>query len=522
MSAIGVQAQDTERYTYYLVSDSIFEASSYTYIERDSVDTYGFIPLTGDDQFIQITNKPVYVVCYDAVADSAFYLYAHSAAYNIDENTGEPVLWMGEWNPSSYNKANNKGWKNVKNASFPYMYLWWSMENSHEEKYYSFSDLVSGMYYVKLEKETMKTGYNSNDAVISFFKMDDLNPITPVWNYPIIQIYEYTKHTQTSYASSSSGSGYSKYGSLYNYNAFTMMYSLAHGSSSRGSSSTSTYYTWDSKEKKYLSKYSFMDSGYFEGYYTCYVEGVYEKNKAVVLYLPKDNTAYGVKKTNVYSDRFETYWYELVPYNSTDRNWYCPESIPEKSMELIIDVENKRVCAVPSTFFSTYYYAKDYDDLKWYIDRYYLNYEIQGNESMPLTIGDVDLFITVYDKVYDDPEGAKELREYALGDMNKNYEMIIKFIDWFYLHYSPVGHGCPPMTEEKIKKIIDEYGEYYNDEAGAAELRKYAFGDTGVDDITIDVQDNNPYYNLQGLPVNVDQLEKFKIYIHNGKKYMER
>lgn len=520
LSAIGVQAQTKDRFSYFLASDSIYEAADHTYLERDTIDKYGFILLTGEDQFIQITNKPVCVICYDAVADTAFYLYALSVAYNVDETTGEREVLMGEWNPSTSNLAHNRGWKNVKNAQFPYMYLWWSVENQHEEKYYSFSDLVSGMYYVKLEKENMGTSDNPSNALIFFAKMDDLNPLPKEIDYPRVEYYKYTKHT----SSSSYGSGYSKYGSLYNYNAFTMMYGLAHGGSSRSSSSTSTYYTWDHYCGMGISKLERLRTGPFNGLYPwMHLDNVYKDNQAIVLYMPNDNTSYGVKKSSDFDNRFDAYWYDLVPFSITEKNFYCPESQPTEEMIMLIDVEKKRMCVIPLSYYKKHWLSWDYETLMLYINLYYVNYEIEGNEGMPMTPEEVKTEIDLYEKLYADHDGAEKAREYAFGDAKMMYDKTLQIIDWFYLHYNEDGHGwLPPMTEEEIKKIIDEYGKYYNDEAGAAELRKYAFGDAGVDDITIDVQDNNPYYNLQGLPVNVDQLEKFKIYIHNGKKYMER
>lgn len=520
MSVTGIQAQISERYTYYLVSDSIFEASDHTYLNRDTVDVYGFIPLTGDDQFIQITNKQFYVACYDAVTDSSFYLYAASVAFHIDETTGESIAYMGEWNPSEYNQSRNKGWKNVKNQDFSYYYLWWSMENLREETAYSFSGLETGMYYVKLEKEMMKTGSNPNDAVVLFAKMSDLNPLTSTYDYPIVGLYKYTEHTSTSYASSSSGTGYSRYGSLYNYNAFTMMYDLSHGSSSSSSSTSSTYYSWDYYVKMKMGSYDYLKTGVFKGMYLwTSLKGVYKNNQALVLYMPNDNTPYGMKKSDVCDDRFDTYWYDLVPYSSTERNWYCPETEPEEDMYMLIDVDNKRVYVISKAMYDDCWLTRDYDEVKFYMDYFYLNYEIEGNESFLMTPSLINEWIEKYGKLYADPDGAQELRDYMLNGAEKYYQNIMKTIDWLYLNYDDPTHICglPELTADDINEYIDEYAKYYNDEEGAKALRKYAFGDTDVNDVTVDDElEEGAYYTLQGIKVN--HTKKGCIYIRNGKK----
>lgn len=449
-------AQDQSRYKYFLCSDSILEMSNPDYLDRDTVGFYGFYALTGDVQYFQITDKPAYVICYDAVLDSAFYLYAYSAVYSYNESTGEYDYWMGEWNPSSYNQANNMGWKNVKNSNFPYYYLWWTMQDYTGEGYYAFG-LEPGMYMVQLCKEDMI----DDDPIILLAKIDNLNPVQTVYHDPRIQYYKYTQHTTSS--GTSSGGGYSKYGSLYNYNAFTCIYDISH---SRSHTSTSTYYTWDRFwlwdfrfTFNYTSYKNYMiGRGPMNGMMAFSVTN--DPNTALTFYIPKDNTEYGVVRSSDYDTRIDAYWYDLVPFTTSPNRNFLTLDLPKDQMFVLWDWNTKRVALITKDTYYDILSPMSYDDVYNYINWSFVN----------------------FDYTYYDPDGGDETR---------------------------------PMTVEEVKQMIDEYEKIWNDPVGAQKLREFAFGTEGIEALTAD--EDAPYYNLQGMKVNPSTPG---IYIRNGKKVL--
>lgn len=497
VAGTGLFAQDFDRYSYYLVSDSIYETKDYTYLERDTVDAYGFIPLTGEDQFVQITDKPVFVARYDAKQDTLIYLYAYSAVYNIDPTTGEPHYWMGNWNPSTYSKNNNLGWDKAKNQSLPYMYLWWTLENySAPEEYYVFH-IDPGMYYVLLDKESMI----DDDPMILFGKMDDLKPIPVIPDFPRIDYYKRTAHTYTTGGNSSS------YGAINNF--WSALYYINHGSSSSGST-TKTYYTWD----KYGTITSIEDPRYeahdiLKDYYHVSLY-LYQYGAAAVFYQPNDAKPYGVEKAE-YDSRLETYWYNLVPYEE-QKNWLSPEEEPEVAKVLFWDMENNRVCLVDWQLYQDIIYCYDFESCMNQFDWFYINYNPAGCESYPFSALDVQELIVKYEKYAFDPEGAKKLREYALNK-EKSYDVVRRLIDTLYLNYDASSLWVPQFTEEKVKEYIDAYETVFNDPAGAQKLREYAFGANGIGDISADGKEI--FYDLSGRRITNPSKG---IYIRNGKK----
>lgn len=513
MASTGIFAQDFDRYSFYLVSDSIYETKDYTYLERDTVDVYGTIPLTGENQFVQISDKPVLVARYDAKLDTLIYLHAYSAVYSIDPATGEPNYWMGNWNPSKYSKDNNLGWDKAKNKDFPYMYLWWTFENySAPDEYYAFH-IDPGMYRVRLDMGSMI----DDDPIILFGKMDDLKPLEDTYLCPVALYYKYTKHITTTSGPSAS------YGAVRDF--LSALYYINHGSSSP---KTETYYTWDFYWGRAFDNGTPLERGPFKGYYYwMHLDEVYKNNKAMLLCVPNHGrNICGIKKTDNYDSRFDTNWYDLVPVDEDqywtitrgatvdDISWYCPDEEPAESMGMLLDVDNMRVCFVPASFFDKHWLAKDYDDVEFYANYFFVNYELEGNESMPLSPGEMNEMIEDYGKLYNDPAGAKKLHDYAFGNVAKGYENMRKVIDWFYLHFNPEG-WLPAMDADEIKRRIDEYAQCFNDPTGAKQLREYAFGANGIDNISADGKEI--LYDLSG---RRDTKPSKGFYIRNGKKIL--
>ena len=205
----------------YLISDSIFEPTrfdrteytkpngekiSMCAYERKMVDDDGMILLTGQYQYIQITNEPFALLQYDDETGDFFYYYAYDWYYETEYDpvtgtyvpTPDAEYWTGEWYPwgsqIEYDMCHDADGKKIdswacpavgKLTNQPWHCLWWTGECYTEKPYYYFS-VDPGIYIVNISADEHGIG-----PVLIMYKIWDLEPI-PLDFIPHLSTYTTT------------------------------------------------------------------------------------------------------------------------------------------------------------------------------------------------------------------------------------------------------------------------------------------------------------------------------------------
>ena len=200
----------------YLISDSIFEPTRfketmytkpngdniYMYgYERKMVDDDGMVLLTGQYQYMQITNEPFALLQYDDETGEFFYYYAYDWYYETvldpETNTYVPApdatYWYGQWMPwgsqvqqeMCYDADGNNvdSWWYLNQTEQPWHCLWWTFNCCTEKPYYYFS-VDPGLYIVSISADEHGIG-----PVLLMYKICDLDPI-PINFLPHFSIYD--------------------------------------------------------------------------------------------------------------------------------------------------------------------------------------------------------------------------------------------------------------------------------------------------------------------------------------------
>lgn len=340
---------------YYLLSDSIFEPTDYhkteytkpngekvsmSAYERFMADEDGLILLTGEWQYIQITDKPFYVLKYNTETDECNFLYAYDTYYDLkydaSTDTYSREYWYGTYNPRGSRLAQIMHgncslrdyscwelWGSHKTQ--PWEALWFTEENYNDEIYYCFN-MSQGLYAIC----AVFTDDNS-DIVLQTYRIDDL--LMPECRYPFLRIYQ--GQTETS--------------SNISVNTWYTYYTIT------GGNITNTYLKMTEKYTRMMEGKNIIPNGEYAGcQYECF--STWPSNYYVSFTYPhystSYNSGYGYKIEGVESkSKIETdKWYELQILNSTGGGYgtcYYGVNAPSGSkLWLIWDIDGKRVKVV--------------------------------------------------------------------------------------------------------------------------------------------------------------------------------
>ncbi len=206
-----------DRYEMALFSDSIHEVSSLLGSPDLRIYADSLIYLDPDAyHYVQITNKPVYLICHDTQDDKYFWMYPYDYFYEmtLNEETDywEPSseYYFGTWTPSNstlcsqigkkdgwwerlsiFGSAGSGAWwypeqyftsYNVSTSAQPYEYQWWTFDNYNEEIYTHFK-MEPGLYYVKTYAGLH---YFASSVVLEMRKLKDLKEGISPRAYPRI------------------------------------------------------------------------------------------------------------------------------------------------------------------------------------------------------------------------------------------------------------------------------------------------------------------------------------------------
>lgn len=335
---------------FFLVSDSIFEAAKYNWTEyerpdgskitmlgneRYMVDDDGIILLNGKWQYIQITDKPFYLLTYDTETGQTDLLYAYDTYYDTeyDETTGSYVksgdYWYGTYTPygsrleqimtKDENGNDIDNWKSLHYQQ-PWVSLWFTYDNYNGDNTYYYFNMESGLYAVQAAFDGIGAG-----IVLSMYKLYDLFMPEDYKRYPQVIVYEGQKYNSSNV----------------NVNVWYTYYTIT-----GGKDQTSTKYV--EKSSKFVTEENVIPSGEYAGYRYVRLYSNWSPNKWLSIRNVGGDFTYivGVKD-----------WGTLEPdawYNYEKNRHECKYQVnlPSGSeVWAIWDVEGKRVKVLENTDF---------------------------------------------------------------------------------------------------------------------------------------------------------------------------